>query len=393
MLFPQHSIPHLHSKLTPFFPTDKAPPSEKSTAHSAFQRIAFAYAILSSPHRRTLYDTTGSTSETLAADDDDFNWLSFFQSQYTSLSASAVNEFSTSYKKSKEERNDILAAYTKHAGKMGKVYEEVMLSNPLEDETRFREIMDGAIASGEVEQYDAYMNETKKSKDARMKRAKREAEEAEKEAMANPKYQSIFGGDGKGGRPANGEITAADGKNVTPVDGKSSKNGVRADPSGKGDIGDLAAMIQSRNKARSDDFFDKLEAKYAGASATGKRKKGKAEQEPDEEAFEKNRTKMVKVKAERDGKGAVNGKAANTRKPKAATQDKIDLEDDEEEDEVIDLEKDTDGDDDELEHDIAEGDLEDEEVKPKRKAQKGRQKRAAAPVAKTKSRARGRKKK
>ncbi|KAL8899807.1 MAG: hypothetical protein Q9207_006006 [Kuettlingeria erythrocarpa] len=88
---------------------DKAPPSEKSAAHSTFQTIAFAYAILSSPHRRTLYDTTGSTSETLSSSSEDFNWLSFFRAQYSALSASVLTSFSTSYKASAKEREDVLA--------------------------------------------------------------------------------------------------------------------------------------------------------------------------------------------------------------------------------------------------------------------------------------------
>ncbi|KAL8720479.1 MAG: hypothetical protein Q9225_002667 [Loekoesia sp. 1 TL-2023] len=368
---------------------DKASPSEKVTAHSTFQRIAFAYAILSSPHRRTLYDTTGSTSETLAADNDDFDWLSFFRTQYSSLSASALNDFSASYKNSEEERKDVLASYTKHGGKMGKLYEEVMLSNPLEDETRFQKIVDEAIKNGEVEAHGAYVNETKKSKDTRMKKAKREAEEAEKEARANAKYQSIFGGDGKGGRPVDGEAPGADEEDVNGVGGKSRKTGKKADYEGKGDISDLAAMIQSRNKARSDNFFDKLEAKYTGTSATGTRKKRKVETEPDEEAFEKNRAKMAKGEAERNKTREVNAKRAKGRKTKVTTKDEGDAEEEEQEGDV-DLEKETDGDEDESEPDDAEEGSEEEKVKPKRKAQTGKSKKATAPKAKQKTRGRGR---
>ncbi|KAL9005541.1 MAG: hypothetical protein Q9188_001702 [Gyalolechia gomerana] len=359
---------------------DKVPPSERTTAHSTFQRIALAYAILSSSHRRNLYDNTGSISEALAANDDDFDWLSFFRTQYSSLSASALNNFSSSYKQSDEERKDVLTAYTKHEGKMGKVYEEVMLSNPLEDEIRFREIIDGAVQTGEVEGYHAYVNETKKSKDGRMKKARREAEQAEQAARANEKYQSIFGGDGKGGRPMSGEAAAAGELDANAKKRENKKKARKADYEGKGDIGDLAAMIQSRNKARAADFFDKLEAKYAGASTTGKGKKRKAEEEPDDEAFEKTKARMAKAKAERDKKGEVNSRAAKGRTAKRTVIDEVAEED--EQDGDIDLENATDGDEDESESDVAEEDSEEEDVKPNRKTQKGRAKKAAAPVAK-----------
>ncbi|KAI4127201.1 MAG: hypothetical protein LQ338_003320 [Usnochroma carphineum] len=371
---------------------DKASSSEQSTAHTTFQRIAFAYAILSSPRRRQLYDTTGSTSETLGSiEDDDFDWLSFFRTQYSSVSASAVADFSCSYKSSPEERRDVLAAFTKHRGKWGKVYEEVMLSDPLEDEERFREMVDEAIKKGEVEGYDAHVNESKKSREARMKKARREKEEAEKEARTNKKYRSIFGGDGKGGSVAKAKAVEVDDANANGVDGKKRK-ARKADREENGDIGDLAAMIQSRNKERSDGFFDKLEAKYAGDSATGRGKKRKAVEEPDEEAFERTRVKMAKAKAERAPKAEVNGKTARGRKRKASVVDDEDVED-EEGDGDIDLEDETEGDDDESEHDLAEEEEEEEEeveVKPKRKAQKSNPKKAVAPAAKKKTRGKGR---
>ncbi|KAL8945225.1 MAG: hypothetical protein Q9211_000235 [Gyalolechia sp. 1 TL-2023] len=366
---------------------DKVPPSERITAHSTFQHIAFAYAILSSPHRRTLYDNTGSTSETLAADDDDFDWLSFFRTQYSSLSASALNDFSSSYKKSDEERKDVLTAYKKYEGMMGKVYEEVMLSNPLEDEIRFRDIIDGAIQAGDVEAYHAYVNETKKSKDTRMKKARREAEEARAAAKANAKYQSIFGGDGNGGRHVDSEAAAAGKVNTNGMKGENNKKARKADYVGKGDISDLAAMIQSRNKARSADFFGKLEAKYGGASTTGKGKKRTAEEEPDEDAFEKTRAKMAKAKAERNKNREVNSRTAKGRTAKRTVSDDV-VEEEDDHDGDIDLEHTTDGDG--SESDVAQDDSEEEEDEPKGRAQRGRAKKAAASVAKKRTTGRGR---
>ncbi|KAL8730293.1 MAG: hypothetical protein Q9166_004176 [cf. Caloplaca sp. 2 TL-2023] len=355
---------------------DKAEPSQKSTAHTTFQKIAFAYAILSSPHRRNLYDTTGSTSETLSnlSDDDDFNWLSFFRAQYSTDFASALDDFSTSYKNSDEERKDLLASYEKHKGKLNDVFKEIMLSNPLDDEERFREILDEAIEKGEVEGYKAYVKETQASKIARMKKARSEAEQAEQskaEMRANTKYQSIFGGDGKGPNESSGanKENDADVNGAEPLTNRQKKAGRE-----HGDLDNLAAMIQSRNKARGETFFDDLEAKYAGTSANGKAKKRKAKEEPDEEDFKSMEQRVAKIKAERETSVKSNSKQAKkakvvprSRKAEAAVVDEHDLEDeDDDEDKEIDLEKESDGSEDEEEADIAER-SEEEEVKPKPK--------------------------
>ncbi|KAL8788104.1 MAG: hypothetical protein Q9213_001862 [Squamulea squamosa] len=395
---PEFNIPlqfHINQSLM----TDKAEPSQKSTAHSIFQNIAFAYAILSSPHRRNLYDTTGSTSETLSnlSDDDDFNWLSFFRAQYSSLSASALDDFSTSYKNSDEERRDLLAAYEKHKGKLDGVYEEVMLSNPLEDEERFCGIITKAIEDEEVESFKAYTKETKASKDARMKRARREAEHAEHERRANAKYQSIFGGDGKGPNESLGANKENDvhvnntAEHMTKLEKKNL--------GGQGDLSNLAAMIQSRNKARGETFFDNLEAKYAGTSATGGGTKRKAEEEPDEEAFQKTKAKMVKAKAEREEKpGSKSKPTPRGRNAQAAVLEEDAVRKDEEEKEEdgardIDLGEKSAGKEEEAE---TKDELVEEEIKPKSKpkpkakGQKEKAKKIAPSAVKRSTRSRGR---
>ncbi|KAL8757583.1 MAG: hypothetical protein Q9199_002114 [Rusavskia elegans] len=379
---------------------DKAEASQKSSAHSTFQNIAFAYAILSSPHRRTLYDTTGSTSETLSSlsDDDDFNWLSFFRTQYSSLSASVLDDFSNTYKNSDDERKDLLAAYEKHKGKLNGVYEEVMLSNPLEDEDRFHGIIDKAIEDGEVEGYKAYVKETKSSKDARMKKARREAEHAEHEKRANVKYQSIFGGDGKGASAVNGSTISANEGDEDVNDAETMTKRQKKAMRGHGDLGNLAAMIQSRNKARGATFFDNLEAKYAGTSSSDKGAKRKAEEEPDEEAFQKTKAKMAKVNAEREEKTRPNSKAGSKtkaapkgRKAKAAAVEEVA---EEHEDDDIDLGEQSEGAEDDTEADdelAKEGVKPKTKSKPKAKAQKGKTKKAAAPAAKKNTRSRAKK--
>ncbi|KAK3949232.1 hypothetical protein QBC32DRAFT_220186 [Pseudoneurospora amorphoporcata] len=245
---------------------DKVAPQHKETATSKFQAIAVAYAILSSPHRRQLYDTTGSTSEPLSQDHDDgFNWAEYYATCFAdSISPETIAAFAQTYKSSDEERADVLAAYTDFEGDMDGVYESVMLSDVLEDDERFRGWIDEAIERGEVEAYDAYKKETKKRRTARVKAARGEAKEAEELAKELGVHDKLKGKNG----------------------GKGGMKGKKDDGGGENA---LAALILARQQSRGD-MFDRLAEKY-GAKPKGKGgKKRKAEEEPpeiDEEEFQR----------------------------------------------------------------------------------------------------------
>jgi DnaJ family protein C protein 9 len=236
--------------------SDKATPDNKDAANKKFQEIAFAYGILSDERRRKRYDTTGNTSESLDLDDDDFSWTDFFREQYaTMVTAEAVDRIKKDYQGSDEERMDILGAYEMYKGDMDKIYEEVMCSNVLDDDERFRRIIDEAIAAGEVASHKKYTRESEATKQRRVKKAKNEESEAMELAEELGVKEKLFGTDTKG---------------------KKSKKG------GTDEAG-LAALIQQRQKSRQENFFDHLEAKYAG----GKKPKKRAADEPPEEAFQK----------------------------------------------------------------------------------------------------------
>ena len=140
-----------------------------------------------------------------------------------------------------------------------------MLSNPLEDEERFRGYIDEAIEKGEVEGYDAYLNESAKTKSKRNANARKEAKMAEKETE---KLKRKAAGKGKKDTKAGNET-------------------------------DIAAMIQQRAKSRAETFIGDLEAKYAGKVGGKPKVNGKKrviDEEPDEEAFQKTAARMKKRK-------------------------------------------------------------------------------------------------
>jgi len=237
---------------------DKASPAEKDEAHNKFQEIAFAYAILSDERRRKRYDTTGNTSESLDLEDDDFSWTDFFREQTSAMVDGAmIDKIKMEYQGSEEEKEDLLRAYEEHQGNMDAVYEEIMCSNVLEDDDRFRKIIDIAIKEGNVDEYKAYTKETKANRKKRVTKAKQEEDEAMELAEELGVKDKLFGGTG----------------------GKKGQKGNNAEDA-------LVALIQQRQKGRAENFSDNLEAKYGG----GTKVKRKAA-EPSEEAFQKNAKK------------------------------------------------------------------------------------------------------
>lgn len=236
---------------------DKATPQTKDEAHKKFQEVAFAYAVLSDEKRRKRYDTTGNTSETL--DDDDFDWVDFFREQSQAMvNGEMIEQIKREYQGSEEERQDVLTAYEEAEGNMDAVYEQVMLSSVLDDDERFRKVIDQAIEEGDVVSYPAYTKETKASRKKRVQRAKSEAAEAEELAEELGVKEKLFGK-------------------------KGSKKGSDEDA--------LKALIQQRQKGRAESFLDNLEAKYGGGG--GKKSKREIE-EPPEELFQKNAKKSRK---------------------------------------------------------------------------------------------------
>ncbi|RWA12333.1 hypothetical protein EKO27_g2787 [Xylaria grammica] len=245
---------------------DKVSEGQKQKAHETFQSIAFAYAVLSDPTRRKRYDETGSTSESIV-DSDGFSWSDFYREQFRdAISNDTIEKFAAQYKGSDEERDDILIAYEEHEGNMDAIYETVMLSDVLKDDERFRKVIDDAISSKDVPAFKAYVKESKKSRQARIKAAKGEAAEAEAYAEELGIHDKLFG-DKKGKK----------------------KKGSSED--------ELAALIRRNQQGRAS-FLDNLEAKYSAAPATGKRgKKRRAdEDEPSEEAFQAAAARLKKGK-------------------------------------------------------------------------------------------------
>lgn len=172
------------------------------------------------------------------------------------VNGEALDKIKREYQGSDEERTDILKAYDEYKGDMDKIYEDIMCSNVLDDDERFRKIIEDAIAAKEVPSHKKYTQESESKKLRRAKQAKKEETEAMKLAEELGVKDKLFG-----------------------TDSKTKKN-----KKGGDDEAGLAALIQQRQKSREENFFDNLEAKYAG----GKKPKKRPIEEPPEDAFRKN---------------------------------------------------------------------------------------------------------
>ena len=89
-----------------------------------------------------------------------------------------LEDLEKDYKNSEEEKKDVFDAYKSSKGNMDKIMDSIMFSR-LEDEARYREIIDDFIEKGELKSYKAYTHESAKKKKDREARYKEEEVEAE----------------------------------------------------------------------------------------------------------------------------------------------------------------------------------------------------------------------
>lgn len=253
-------------------PDKSSDPSAKAT----FQSIVLAYSILSDPERKKIYDETGSLGDDSA---DGFDWAAFYKARYAeAVSVEKVEEFKRSYQGGEEEKGDVLAAYEESEGDWDGIFDKVMCSEVLEDEERFRKIIEEGIKEGKVKEYPAWKKgNTKKARDARVKAARKEEKEAEEMAKEKGVYDQLFG-KGKGGKK------------------KSEKESEDA----------LADIIRKKNANRMDDLISRIEEKYGGKEGGGSKSKKRGVKRKSEEVEEEEEVQKPKAKRGAKNKAVVN---------------------------------------------------------------------------------------
>ena len=137
-------------------------------SHDRFHTIGRICELLTDDDTRKAYDETG------AIDDDpeaklpkDRDWETYWRALYVKVDTELLASFTAAYRGSAEESADLRAAFVAAEGDMdvsvsfvtvtptsdenfSRVFDNVMCSNPLDDEDRFRSLIDQWVAAQEV---------------------------------------------------------------------------------------------------------------------------------------------------------------------------------------------------------------------------------------------------
>lgn len=148
-------------------------PDRKGGDTVKFQAISAAHSILSNTEKKKLYDETGNLESEDTGDDFDF-WKSYFNTLFPKVTAASIEEFSSQYRGSDEEREDVIRVYLRFEGDFTKMMECIMCAEE-GDEERIFKLVDCAIAASTVQEYSKYSTSkavflTKRNSEASVRR-------------------------------------------------------------------------------------------------------------------------------------------------------------------------------------------------------------------------------
>lgn len=143
-----------------------------------FQGLSLAHSILSDPEKRKAYDNNGFLDDEESSKDYDF-WYEYFRNLFPTVTVGAIDEFSSAYKGSNEEIDDVRKEYIKHKGDFAKIMESVMLAED-GDEDRIASIVDVLIGKGDIESLPKFKSSLEKLKKSRKRKQSKKGESSGK---------------------------------------------------------------------------------------------------------------------------------------------------------------------------------------------------------------------
>lgn len=161
------------------FHPDRVPANKKAEYTEKFQALCKIYSVLSDKELRAVYDETGEVEDEDVSQDRE--WVDYWRLLFPKVTKEDIVKFEDKYRGSAEEREDVKKAYLNTEGDIDKILSSVMCST-IEDEDRFSEMISEMIRQEEVPAFSSFTKETKPKKQARKRKAKNEAREAEKAA-------------------------------------------------------------------------------------------------------------------------------------------------------------------------------------------------------------------
>lgn len=125
--------------------------------------------------KKKLYDESG-----IIEGEDNFTGSSEDWKRFNpKITEDDIKQFFKNYKSSDEEKNDLFRIYEKRKGDMDLIMEEMFCVDVLEDESRFKEILQDAIDKGLIGKYDKFVSESKRKAGKRKAYYEKEAKEAD----------------------------------------------------------------------------------------------------------------------------------------------------------------------------------------------------------------------
>ncbi|KAF0935806.1 hypothetical protein E2562_035774 [Oryza meyeriana var. granulata] len=156
----QQEIKKAYYKLALRLHPDKNPGDEE--AKEKFQQLQKVISILGDEEKRGLYDETGIADDDALVGEAADNLQEYFRAVYKKVTEADIEEFEAKYRGSDSEKKDLKDLYTKFKGNMNRLFCSMICSDPKLDSHRFKDIIDGAIAEGELKSTKAYEKWAKK---------------------------------------------------------------------------------------------------------------------------------------------------------------------------------------------------------------------------------------
>ncbi|WWC71373.1 uncharacterized protein I206_105328 [Kwoniella pini CBS 10737] len=217
--------------------------NDKEELSKKFQKIGFAYSVLSDEKSKKRYDLTGKTSDKFEGiQDGEGGWEGYFESLFKRVDRKILDEDKERYQGSEEEKSDIISSYNSTKGSFDSILNYIPHST-YQDEERLKNIINDLILNGNLNKTDKWEKSSKdlKLKEKRKKLGEKQAKEAEKQAKELGIWNEFYGNGIKGSRKSD----------------KSSTNKEKQQEEEEG----LGALILKRQRERENDL-NNLEEKY-----------------------------------------------------------------------------------------------------------------------------------
>ncbi|XP_008813105.2 chaperone protein dnaJ 6-like [Phoenix dactylifera] len=150
----QQEIKKAYYKLALRLHPDKNPGDEE--AKEKFQLLQKVISILGDEEKRAIYDQTGYAGDDALVGEAAENLQEFFRSMYKKVTEADIEEFEANYRGSDSEKKDLKDLYIKFKGDMNRLFCSMLCSESKLDSHRFKDIIDEAIAEGELKTSKAY---------------------------------------------------------------------------------------------------------------------------------------------------------------------------------------------------------------------------------------------